>query len=54
MEVESEVLAETEHFLIFRTDDGEEMMYHVELGPMTLHFMSDEWDELLTLFKEAA
>lgn len=49
---ESNVIAETENFIIWLDDrDEEEQQYHVELGGVTLHFYSDEFEELLTLFK---
>ncbi len=49
---ESVVLAETENLIAWRSED-EEMgyVYHLELGSISLHLMSEEWDELITLIK---
>lgn len=54
-EVLPEVLTETEHFSVWRiTDPDGEMTYHLELGSVTVHFYVEEWDEFITLAKEAA
>ena len=49
------VIAETENFFVWRTDDdpNDVAVYHIELGGITLHLMSDEWHELVTLIKTA-
>lgn len=46
-----DALAETENFVIWRSSEDGEVVYHVELGGITLHVTPDEWDELVTLFK---
>lgn len=48
---EAESLSETENFAVWRSRDEGEYLYHVELGGVTLHVESDEWGELLQLFK---
>ncbi len=45
------ILAETENFVIWRAYEEGEAIYHVELGGVTLHVESEEWEELVTLFK---
>jgi hypothetical protein len=50
---DNNVIAESENFIIWVDDrDEEEKQYHVELGGLTLHFYADEFDELVTLFRE--
>ena len=51
---QSGVLAETENFIIWKTEDEDDVIYHIELGGVTLHVESMEWDELVTLFKSVA
>ena len=52
--MEPDILAETDHFAVWRNDEEDELVYHVELGGVTLHFSSEEWDEFATLIKGAA
>ncbi len=48
-----EVLAESENFSVWRTEElEEEMTYHLELGSVTVHFFREEWDEFLSLVGE--
>lgn len=49
--MEDNLLAETENFIAWASDDDGEMIYHLELGGITLHLTSEEWDELVVLFK---
>lgn len=46
-------LAETENFSVFRTRDEDGVLYHVEMGGITLHLTSEEWEEFVILVKEA-
>jgi hypothetical protein len=50
-----EMLAESENFAVFagRDMDGERV-YNIELGSVTLHLFEEEWDELITLLRQAA
>jgi hypothetical protein len=50
-----EPLVETENFAVIRADgeDGE-VVYHVEMFNLTLHFFEDEWKEFIALITEAA
>lgn len=54
MKIPEDNLAETDNFIVWRSKDDEETFYHIELGGITLHLMSDEWDELVTLIKGAS
>ena len=44
-----DMVAETENFAVWRSPDEEGFIYHVELGSITLHLASDEWEEFLEL-----
>lgn len=45
----AEVIAETERFVVWRTDDDGDLTYHIELGPVTVHLDETEWNELVAL-----
>lgn len=48
-------IAETENYIVWQVQEPDgEIIYHIELGPATLHFFREEWDEFLKLIKEAA
>jgi hypothetical protein len=52
---EVEPLVETENYAVLRaTGEEGEVVYHVELFNMTLHFFDDEWQEFVTLINEAS
>jgi hypothetical protein len=46
---ESEILAETENLLAWRSIEEADYVYHLEFGSFSLHLIPDEWDELLVL-----
>ncbi len=48
---EDDVISETDNFVIWRSQEEEDMGYHIELGGVSLHLTSEEWEELLVLFK---
>jgi hypothetical protein len=48
---EVELVSETEDFAVWRSEEEEGFIYHVELGGITLHLTSEEWDELVLLVK---
>jgi hypothetical protein len=52
-EFELDMLAETENFAVWRSEEGDDFLYHVELGGITLHLVSEEWDEFVLLIKDA-
>ncbi len=52
-QVDLDVLAETETFAIWRSQEDDGVLYHVELGGVTLHLTSEEWEELVVLIKSA-
>ena len=49
----AEVIAETDRFVVWRTDEEGELTYHIELGPLTLHLDEGEWRELISLINSA-
>ena len=53
-EFEPDIIAQTDSFGVWRSDDEEEgLIFHLELGGITLHLTSEEWDELVLLIKAA-
>ena len=53
-EQESEILAETDNLIAWRSRDETGYVYHLELGTLSLHLMPEEWDELVLLVQSAA
>jgi len=52
-EMDMDIIAETENFAVWRSQEGDGFAYHVELGGITLHLESEEWEELAILIKSA-
>ncbi len=52
-EFELDMLSETENFAIWRSQDENGYIYHVELGSITLHLAGEEWQEFLDLIQGA-
>jgi hypothetical protein len=51
---EPDIIAQTENFGVWRSDDElEGLLFHIELGGITLHLTSEEWNELVLLVKSA-
>ncbi len=50
-----QMLAETEHFVIWVSEDPEsgETIHHLEIANVTLHFFEEEWEEFITLMLQA-
>lgn len=52
MKDEPTILAETENYFAWISEDEEgDKVYHLELGGVSLHMMTDEWEELFVLIK---
>lgn len=47
----NEIIAETESYFVWRSDEEGEYVYHLELGGVSLHMTSEEWEELVELLK---
>jgi hypothetical protein len=53
-EIPTETLAESEHYMIWVSEEPDgEIAYHLDLGPVTVHFFREEWEEFLKLIQEA-
>ena len=50
-EIDADLLAETENFMVWSSEVEGETLYHVELGGISLHLAGEEWDEFITLVK---
>lgn len=50
---EQDTLAVTESFIVWTSEMDDDTAYHVELGGITLHLTSEEWEELVVLIKSA-
>jgi len=53
-DIEPDMLAETETFAVWRNEEEEGYMYHLELGGVTLHMTPEEWEELVLLVRQAS
>lgn len=51
---ELEPLVETENYAVLRARSEDEVVYHVELFNVTVHFFEEEWQEFVSLIQEAA
>ncbi len=53
-DISVETLAETPHYVAWKAEEPDgEVTYHVELGPVTAHFFTEEWQEFVALMHEA-
>lgn len=50
---EMDILSETDNFAVWRSQDDEGFLYHIELGSITLHLSADEFEELVVAVKGA-
>jgi hypothetical protein len=50
--IPTETIAETESYQawVSQEPDGE-IVYHLEMGQVTMHFFKEEWDEFLQLIE---
>ena len=53
-DLDLDVLAESENFAVWRSEEEAGFIFHLELGGITLHFASEEWQEVLALIKSLA
>lgn len=45
------ILAETDSYFVWQSEEEGDLVFHLELGGVTLHMTSEEWDELVELMK---
>ena len=48
---EHEIIGETDDYFVWRSKEEGEYVYHLELGGVSLHMTSEEWEELVELMK---
>lgn len=48
---DSNIIAETDAYFVWRSEEEGELVFHLELGGVSLHMTSEEWDELVELMK---
>jgi hypothetical protein len=53
-ELNANMLGETENYMIWTSESDEEILYHIELGGISLHLTGEDWDEFVTLVKLAS
>lgn len=52
-EPKTTTLAETESYMIWSAEEPDgEVTYHIELNNVTVHFFSEEWQEVRALFRQ--
>lgn len=47
------ILSETDNYVVWVSAEDKEKIYHLEMGILSLHFNSEEWDEFVTAIKGA-
>lgn len=52
-EEDQSTLAVTESFIVWTSEVDGDAAFHIELGGITLHLTSEEWEELVVLIKSA-
>ena len=51
MNSNDENLAQSDNFLVWRSSDDEGYTYHIEMGIISLHFTSEDWEEFLDVIQ---
>lgn len=50
---EPDIIAESENFGVWSTEEEEGRLYHIEFGSVTIHMTTEEWEEFLIMMKSA-
>lgn len=51
-DIPTETLGESENFVLWVSEEPDgEIVYHIDMGAVTLHFFREEFEELLKLIK---
>lgn len=51
-DIPTEVIAETEHYQVWVSEEPDgEVVYHVELGLVTIHLFAEEFEEFVQLIR---
>lgn len=54
-DIPTDTLGETENYTVWTAEEPDgETTYHLELGPVTVHFFEEEWDEFVSMIRQAA
>ena len=52
LDIPTKMLGETENYMIWVSEEPDgESVYHVDLGPVTLHFFAEEFQEFVALLR---
>lgn len=50
--VNTKTISQTDNYIAWRSEEPDgEVVYHLELNNLTVHFFQEEWDEFLNLVK---
>ena len=54
-ETDIQMLGETETYAVWVSEEAEDdsLVYHLELGNITVHLFPDEWEEFMDLIRQA-
>jgi hypothetical protein len=48
----TQTIVETDQYIVWKSDEPDgEMVYHIEVNNVTLHFFKEEWEEFLELMR---
>ncbi len=48
----TEIIAESDNYQVWRVEEPDgEITYHLEMGNVTVHFFTEEWEEFLALIR---
>jgi hypothetical protein len=48
----TQTVVETDQYIVWKSDEPDgEVVYHVEVNNVTLHFFKEEWEEFLELMR---
>lgn len=48
----TQTVVETDQYIVWKSDEPDgEVVYHIEVNNVTLHFFKEEWEEFLELMR---
>jgi len=52
LEPKTETIAETDNYISWKSEEPDgEILYHIEVNNVTVHFFNEEWQEFLDLMR---
>jgi len=52
LEPKTEIIGETDNYISWKSKEPDgEVLYHIEVNNVTLHFFTEEWQEFLDLMR---